>query len=451
MRKIYDSSIAYRFAYWYVKLGLRLYYSKIVVAGKKNLPPNGRYIFAPNHRNALLDAFAILYITPKGTSTSFLARADLFKNKWIAKFMRFSKIMPAFRMRDGFDQLNKNNHTFDESIDLLMNNQALCIFPEGDQEVEQRLRPLVKGIFRVALSAQQNTTDDQPVYIIPVGLDYGNMQKFGKHLLIKIGRPINMADYVIDYEENSATTLNSLKEELSSRLKKLCLHIESESYYQVIQAATEYSYTKALKLRRIKRSILTEFRAKRIIAKNLSILANENPERLHILEGVCLKYRYKLKKAHLQARNIENRTKLRFTLLKLPVLIIFFPVATVGLFLNALAFFSPVLIRKALKVEFVGFYSSIQFAIGLISFPLFYSLQTALIATLFSLNALQIATLVVAHLATGYIALKWHSLLKSIIAELTYYFMPDLKRRYLREIRARIHSISLKNFTYNQP
>ncbi len=451
MRKIYNSSIGYQLVYWYVKLAMRLYYNKIVITGGNNLPPNGRFIFAPNHRNALLDALAVLYITPNGISTSFLARADLFNNKWIASFMRFGKILPAFRMRDGFEKLNKNNDTFDECIDVLLNNHALCIFPEGDQEIEQRLRPLVKGIFRVALAAEQKKTDKLPLYIVPVGLDYGSMQKFGKHLLINIGNPINVGDYSKDFEENAAVTLNNLKEELSSEMKKLCLNIESESYYQVIQAAIENSYTKALKLRRKKPKLLSEFKAKQILATKLSHLAITDPEKLTILEGVCLKYRYKLKKVHLQARNIKTKTSLRWIILNMLLLLVFFPIATAGLLLNGLPFFSPVFIRKSLKVEFVGFYSSIQFAIGLITFPLFYSLQTVLLASIFSLNAPQTIAVIIAHIITGYIAIKWHRLFKRTIAELIYKFMPNTKRKYLRELRARIHSISLRNFTYNRP
>lgn len=451
MKQIHESSLSYRFVLWYVKLGMRLYYNRIVVSGTKNLPKNGRFIFAPNHRNALLDAFSILYITPKGKTSSFLARADLFKKPLMAKVMRFSKIMPAFRMRDGFEHLTKNNDTFNESVDVLLHNQALCIFPEGNQEIEERLRPLVKGIFRVALNAEQTKIDHQPVYIVPVGINYGDIEKCGKHLVIKIGPPINIAEYKQAYEENPTQTLNNLRQKLSRRMQRLSYHIDNETYYNIIKKSVDYSYVKALQIRKIKLTLLSKLRSKQIIAKNLCSLANECPEKMEQLRELCLKYEDQLQTENLQNRNITSQLKLPVMIMKSLLVLLLSPLAIIGLIANALPFFSPVLIRKALKVDFIGFHSSIQFALGLISFPFFYFMQSYIISNALGLNLIEAISVAITYLPLGIISIKWYGFLKQSLAEFRYYKLPKRRKKSLKDLRNKIHSITLHEFIYNQP
>ena len=96
MTSIYKKTLLYSLAKAYMLFAFRMFYGKIIIRGKENIPNDSGFIIAPNHRNALMDALVAALITPKGKTTSFLARSDLFHNKLIAKLMRFAKIMPAF-------------------------------------------------------------------------------------------------------------------------------------------------------------------------------------------------------------------------------------------------------------------------------------------------------------------------------------------------------------------
>src|SRR5665647_1213680 len=80
-----------------------VFYRKVIVLGLDNIDPENHLIFAPNHQNALMDALAVLF-THKGQPV-FLARADIFKRKAIASFLYFIKILPVYRIRDGFSKL----------------------------------------------------------------------------------------------------------------------------------------------------------------------------------------------------------------------------------------------------------------------------------------------------------------------------------------------------------
>jgi 1-acyl-sn-glycerol-3-phosphate acyltransferase len=431
----------YRFVRSSIIRALYLYYDEIIVIGTENIPVNGGFIFAPNHRNALMDALAAVLITPKHKSTTFLARADIFKNKNVAKFMRFSKIMPAFRIRDGFENLGKNNEVFDQCVELLEANQALCIMPEGNQELPHKVRQLVKGIFRVAFSVQQRNKTEHPLQIVPVGFDYGDIVKYGKHLIINIGKPIDVSDYSQSHIENPPKAVNEIKDELKHRLEQLTLHIDSEKNYESILSAIEYSHLKMLRKSEQKPTTLSAYNMRKQLADKLCAVDKEQPERLEELATLTSEYKNSLEKHRIQYRNVDCKKSAKTLLLNSLLLIISFPFAMVGFLMNALPFFMPVWIRKILKVKFEGFFSSIQFVLGLILFPVFYLTQSLLLCYVFSISALYIPFILVMHLITGILCFKYYSILKCTFASIRYKLLPEKERKKIKILRNQIIEI----------
>ena len=155
MSEIYESTPSFNLVKKYVRFTFKRFYSEFIVIGKENIPTDVPVIFAPNHNSALMDALAIHVAAPHDLPIVFLARADIFNNKIAAKILRFCKMIPAFRMRDGVENLEKNNETFIRCVEVLDHNKALGIMPEGNQGEQRKLRPLLKGIFRIAFVGQQ--------------------------------------------------------------------------------------------------------------------------------------------------------------------------------------------------------------------------------------------------------------------------------------------------------
>lgn len=416
----------------------RLYFGKIIINGRENIPADGRIILAPNHRNALMDALVAAYITPKGITTSFLARSDLFQNKTAAKIMRFAKIMPAFRIRDGFENLSRNNDVFDECVELLEKNQALCIMPEGNQEIEQRLRPLVKGIFRIAFSVEQGNKSDKPLKIIPVGIDYGSLEKFGKHLIINIGEPINIRDYSENYAENPATAMNDLKDCLQQRLEQSMIHIPSEKYYYtILRVISQVNYRK-LKGYSKKSDYNSDYQNKKKLSDLLNNWVEDSPKTMDKLAKLSNALQQSLKTNKLRASNIRKKPDFSRMILNTFTLLITFPVALAGIAVNILPFQIPVFIRRKLKVEFRGFYGSIQFAIALFSFPVFYSIQAALVCGLTALSWWYFPLLIMLFPASGWCGFRWYRFYKKNLAEIRYAFLKKKSRSNLISLRSEI-------------
>ncbi|MBP6868385.1 MAG: 1-acyl-sn-glycerol-3-phosphate acyltransferase [Bacteroidales bacterium] len=229
-KRIYERNIYYTVLKYYVGLFYRMSYGKREYHGIEKLPADGALIFAPNHTNALMDAMAVLELDHR--PKVFVARADIFKKPLLARIFFFLRIMPINRIRDGRSTLKDNDQVIKNSAEVLKNNVPFVILPEGTHRPMHSLLPLGKGIFRIALLANEEIAGEKPVYIIPMGLEYGNFFRYRSSLLLQIGDPINVTQYVAAHPDSEdPVIMNELKEKLEAAIKELILYIPDDSLY----------------------------------------------------------------------------------------------------------------------------------------------------------------------------------------------------------------------------
>ena len=246
-KNIQDYDWLYSFLRHYVDLVLKLSYRTIRYVGKDRIPKDGAIIYAPNHTNALMDAMVVLAMDSK--AKVFVARADIFKNPKIAKILHFLKIMPIMRMRDGRDEVRKNNETIERAVGVLRDKVPFCIFPEGTHQAKYSSLPLAKGIFRIAFQAQE-FMPDMPLYIVPIGIRYGNFFRFRSTVRVAAGVPINVAEFRNDCEGlNEQEQMNAMKTLLEERLQDAIFYIPNDENYDSI-----YEICAAVVKSRVKRA-----------------------------------------------------------------------------------------------------------------------------------------------------------------------------------------------------
>ena len=384
MSKITDYPFSFRLLRNYLVFSFKQFFSEYIVVGKENIPINCPIIFAPNHINAFMDAIAVHSIAPKNLPVIFLARADIFKNKTSAKILKFLKIMPAFRMRDGMENLGKNQEVFEQCVEILHENKALGIMPEGYQGDQQKLRPLVKGIFRIAFDAQQKFGFQDKVKIIPVGINYGDLVKYGKHIIINIGKPIEVSEYMNIYAENPVIATNEIRKKLWNDLNELTLNLETENHYECFETVCEVANAQFVSELNLQNDTISRFKARQEIAKKLVSIEKNEPEKIEKLETLCKEYEVLLKILNLRNWVLEpKKDNTFFIIIEALKLIVTTPFFLLGFLLNFLPFYAPVYIRKKIiRPQYRGFYGSLHFVLGIITFPLFYVLQTSLIISL---------------------------------------------------------------------
>lgn len=210
----------------------KFFYRKVIVIGKDNLYTDDYLIYAPNHQNALMDALAVLF-TQKGQPV-FLARADIFKSKFFSSILYFLKILPVYRIKDGFDNLKSNDWIFNKTVDVLRNNNGLVILPEGDQEGFRRLRQLKKGICRIAFHAVSATGFSLNIKIVPVGIEFTHYSRIRQVLTVVYGKPVELSQFYDSYNLHPQRAMNELKHKLSEEMEKIMVHIESDKDYEAL-------------------------------------------------------------------------------------------------------------------------------------------------------------------------------------------------------------------------
>lgn len=234
MSKIQDKDWLYLFLRPYVDWLFRRSYRRFRYVGKENIPTDGAVIFAPNHSNALCDAMAILGIDKR--QKVFVARADIFKDPKKAKILNWLKIMPINRVRDGLEEVRHNDETINKAVDTLRDGVPFCIFAEGTHHPDRTLLPLNKGIFRIALQANETFGEEKPVYIVPVGIEYGDYFHLWDSVTVTIGEPIDVTAFVRAKSQESRAKsqemsypqlIMALREILTERLKSL-IKVESQ-------------------------------------------------------------------------------------------------------------------------------------------------------------------------------------------------------------------------------
>ena len=231
-KKVQDYDFMYDFLRYYVDIVMKLSYRKIKYVGKEFIPKDGAIILAPNHTNALMDAMVVLGMDHR--PKVFVARADIFRNPKIAKILKWLKIMPIMRMRDGIDEVKKNNETIERAVDVLRDRVPFCIFPEGTHQTKYSSLPLAKGIFRIAFQAQE-LMPDMPLYIVPVGIRYGSFFRFRSTARVQIGEPINVGQFINEHSNLApAEQMTAIRELLTDRIHNSIFYIPNDEDYEAM-------------------------------------------------------------------------------------------------------------------------------------------------------------------------------------------------------------------------
>lgn len=191
-----------------VKIALHVYFSQIKVYGKENIPKGKAVLIVSNHQNALIDP--ILIATHTNLKPHFLTRASVFKKSFVATLLDFIRMIPIYRVRDGINNMEKNNETFDKSVNILLEKGSIVIFAEGNHSNQRNLRPLKKGFARIAFQTLEKHPDLDLV-ILPVGINYSNHRFSGSKVSLVFGKTIQPKDYFPLFEPLMVETFKSLE------------------------------------------------------------------------------------------------------------------------------------------------------------------------------------------------------------------------------------------------
>lgn len=348
------------------------YYRRMEVSGLENIPKDKPVIYAAPHQNAMMDGLAV--VINQARQPYMIARADVFNNKTLGSLLKAIRLVPIFRQRDKVNTIEKNAPIFDYCSELLANNEAFLIFPEANMMMQKRLRPLHKGLARIAFKAEQENDFNLDVKVIPVGLDFSYYSRARSDLMVSFGAPISVKDYQAVFEENPAKAYRNLTLDLQDRIQEGMIHIARDEDYEQMIFMTKMLYDK----KSLKDDI---FRAQQKVFLVEKMRKNE-PQKYDLLMKRLSEYKVQLN--HLQIKDWLVKSPLSYTKREITfqfvILLGLLPLWIYGEIMNFLPnkipfFIIPILVGPQ-------FYSSGIFVMSFFLFQIFYILQTLLVYSL---------------------------------------------------------------------
>lgn len=229
----------YEFLRFFVEIALKFYFRTIYYLNEENIPDNQPVIVASNHSNSALDAIIIDAFLRKN-KLYWLARGDVFANKWVGKFMTSVRTAPIYRSSEvGFVDIKRNNESFEICFQLLNKNRMVGIFPEGVTVPELKLQtPFKKGFARLAFQAQEAI--GRPVMILPIGVSYHSLTQTRTDVFVKFGLPFSSDLFYQNYKKNQAFGLKSITQHLEVELNKLIINYDSVTNKALLRKSLKF-------------------------------------------------------------------------------------------------------------------------------------------------------------------------------------------------------------------
>ncbi|MEO5966921.1 MAG: 1-acyl-sn-glycerol-3-phosphate acyltransferase [Ferruginibacter sp.] len=211
----------YRLLKFPARLALYFYCRDIKINKPEFLNSEGPLLIAANHPNSFLDAIIISSLFKKPIHS--LVRGDVYKNKFYSALLYYLNMLPVYRVTEGVENLENNYDTFKKCKEIFKKNGIVLIFSEGRCINEWKLRPLMKGTARLAISSWE---EDINLKILPLAINYDSFRSFGKIVEINFaptfGKPSEKYD-------GYGKFIGGFNDELNSKLKPLVFEEDSKN------------------------------------------------------------------------------------------------------------------------------------------------------------------------------------------------------------------------------
>jgi 1-acyl-sn-glycerol-3-phosphate acyltransferase len=209
-------------------IALRWYYADILVQGRERVPAHGPLVVVANHPNALVDALLAGVTVPRRLRLT--AKSTLFESPALAVLLRAVGVVPLRRVKDmvrvaGPDGVTpeRNADAFQLVTAALRTGEAVLVFPEGISHDQPGIAPLKTGAARMALQARD--AGAAGLRVLAVGLIFERKERPGSRVLVRIGAPLDLDDWLATTVEPDAAALTA---EIDERLHAVTLNFASE-------------------------------------------------------------------------------------------------------------------------------------------------------------------------------------------------------------------------------
>ncbi|MBI5972768.1 lysophospholipid acyltransferase family protein [Staphylococcus caledonicus] len=193
----------YKFVSGFLDIILVKMAKSLYVLGKENIPKDNKYVVTCTHES--YNEVIMLGVALYPNEIHYMAKKELFNNKWFGKFLTSLNAFPVNRENPGPSTLKR-------PVNLLRENKTVGIFPAGHRTSVEGA-PLKRGASTIALLGKAPILP--AAYVGPKklqGLITGQA-------LIKFGKPIYPSDIPKELKRNEK--IDFLTKEIETRTAQL--------------------------------------------------------------------------------------------------------------------------------------------------------------------------------------------------------------------------------------
>ncbi|CAH7675205.1 hypothetical protein PPACK8108_LOCUS10181 [Phakopsora pachyrhizi] len=193
--------LAYRLVITLFRFVLAIFFSRIVIENRDQIPSNGRpTIVLVNHSNSLTDALIIMASIPRRLRRMLrmTAKATHFRRGNFSSWLiEKAGSVPLQRAQDYQASKVKVDNSLAKEIlieALCRQGDAICMFPEGISRYHPQLAPLKTGAARIASEVlyQSRGLDKFELNLLTCSITYLHRQNFRSDVLVSFHEPIKL-------------------------------------------------------------------------------------------------------------------------------------------------------------------------------------------------------------------------------------------------------------------
>jgi glycerol-3-phosphate O-acyltransferase / dihydroxyacetone phosphate acyltransferase len=395
----------YRLLSWVM---LKLFFRRIEVEGRTQVPADGPVLFVPNHSNALVDPLVLMISLRRRLTLT--AKNVLGDNPLAGALMAKLGVITFHRREDvghGADR-KQNVRSLERCREALRRGDALCIFPEGISHSDPHLRPFRNGAARVALDYVHEDGNPGGLLIIPVGVLYSDKDQFRSQVWLRLGKPLVMAQWLAQHPHTDA---HALTDELRQRVEDLTLNFQDRREALILSWGADILAGGGVPpspLGWADPPVADDFQLLKRLQAGYRVLAQTRSDEVEALTRRVRQYRANLKRLGIEPGEVYlplHAGKAAFFLVReVELLAIGAPLALAGAVNHAAPYFIVKAIARKLSRDKDHWATNVIYP-SFVVFPLCYALQIA--AAWWLLPAFWAGLYTVTLPYTGYVALLY--------------------------------------------
>ena len=291
------------------------------------VPTEGPVLFVGNHPNGMVDPAILFAVLPR--QVTFLAKSTLFQLPVLGALLRGLGALPVYRKQDDPSLMTKNEGSLEAAAEALCEGRAITLFPEGKSHSEPQLAELKTGAARIAFRVARRGA---PLQVVPVGLTYGEKQRFRSRVLVQFGAPVAVAPFLPAAVEEEPAQVRALTDRMATELRGVTLNLAQWEDLPLVKLADRlYSLS-------VNEAPEDPERVARF-ARGLQLFRDEQPERFEALRErmAAFQRRLELVQATPDQLSLEYRAwpVVRFALKHAALLLAGLPLYALGVVLYA--------------------------------------------------------------------------------------------------------------------